>query len=407
MPYRVKYKGKHQRRASRKSRPPWGLIPLVALIIFAAVYLAESAGLSARLEDAVATAARQGELAQGIIRLILPDGQSAGDAPAPEPEATRPAVRLPDEPFWQETIPPEPDEHHGESTALSEEEVRLYLPEPLVFESVMPELTGPEGQPSTAVSALTISGQEGGYEGSGSVYMRNDTDFAIDTAALLGRASPVKLSGDGVQVLIMHTHGTEAYTPDSLHQYEASDPDRTTDATRNVLRVGREIERILTENGIRTVHSETLNDYPAYNGSYNRALADITQYVKDNPSIKVVIDVHRDAMVSQNGTKYKTVAAINGKDAAQLMFVTGTNAGGLTHDRWQDNLAFQLKLHDRLNTRYPGIMRPINIRTGRFNQHVTTGSMLLEVGTSGNSLSEALYSAQLFAQELADLLNNK
>ena len=118
----------------------------------------------------------------------------------------------------------------------------------------------------------------------------------------------------------------------------------------------------------------------------------------------MVIDVHRDAMVTQNGTKYKTVAEVNGETTAQLMFVCGTDGGGLVHDSWRKNLSFQMKLQDRLNTEYPGLMRPINIRDERFNQHVTLGSMLLEVGTSGNSLPEALSSARLFANALADEL---
>ena len=154
------------------------------------------------------------------------------------------------------------------------------------------------------------------------------------------------------------------------------------------------------------MHSDTLNDSPAYSGSYNRALEDITAYIKEYPSVKLVIDVHRDAITASDGTKYKTVAQIDGADTAQLMLVCGTDAGGLTHDSWQDNLSFQLKIQKEMNTRYPGIMRPLDIRAARFNQHVTPGSMILEVGTSGNTLEEALSSARLFAETLADMLLN-
>jgi stage II sporulation protein P len=282
----------------------------------------------------------------------------------------------------------------------------VHLPDPIAYESVIPGIRGLSA-PAAAGTAVSITGEGDGYTGSGTVYIRNETDYDIDPAALLKKSSPVKLSGTGVQVLIMHTHGTEAYTPDAENPYTPTDTDRTTDPARNMLRVGDEITRILEQNGVKTLHSTALNDYPAYNGSYNRALEDIAQFMKDNPSIKVVIDVHRDAMIAQSGAKYKTVADIDGKRAAQLMFVVGTDAGGRSHDNWRENLTFQALLHDRMNTKYPGIMRPISIRTGRFNQHVTTGSMLLEVGTSGNTLPEALYSAGLFAQELADMLNGK
>ena len=118
-----------------------------------------------------------------------------------------------------------------------------------------------------------------------------------------------------------------------------------------------------------------------------------------------VIDNPRNITVeTYGGTKYKAAAMINGQSTAQLMFVTGTDGGGLRHDDWLDNLSLQLQLHDTLNTRYPGLMRPVSIRNARFNQHIRTGSMLLEVGTSGNSLTEAIRAVRLFGTVLADLL---
>ena len=242
-----------------------------------------------------------------------------------------------------------------------------------------------------------------GYHTSGTVYFKNETDYAIDMAALLEKDSPVSLGSEGVQVLIMHTHGTEAYTPSPGHTYTASGEYRTTDSAANMLRVGKEICDRLNARGISTLHSTALNDYPAYNGSYNRALKNIQSYVNKYPSIRLVIDVHRDA-ISSGGTYYKTSADIDGAQTAQLMFVTGTDAGGLTHEGWRDNLTFQAQLHDRLNSTCPGIMRPMSIRASRFNQHVRVGSMLVEVGACGNTLEEALAAARIFANTLADTL---
>ena len=241
------------------------------------------------------------------------------------------------------------------------------------------------------------------YQGTGTVYFKNETDYAIDMTSLLQKDSPVALGEQGVQVLIMHTHGTEAYTQSPGHAYVASGEYRTTDSSANMLRVGQEICDILNDRGISAVHSRTLNDYPAYNGSYNRALKDIQAFVTQYPTIRLVIDVHRDAIATGN-TYYKTAAEVDGQQTAQLMFVTGTDAGGLTHDHWQDNLAFQAQLHDRLNSTYPGIMRPMSIRASRFNQHIRKGSMLVEVGACGNTLEEALAAAQIFANTLADAL---
>ena len=241
------------------------------------------------------------------------------------------------------------------------------------------------------------------YQGAGTVYFKNETDYAIDMTSLLQKDSPVALGEEGVQVLIMHTHGTEAYTQSPGHAYVASGEYRTTDSSANMLRVGQEICDILNDRGISAVHSRTLNDYPAYNGSYNRALKDIQAHIQQYPTIQLVIDVHRDAIATGN-TYYKTAAEVDGQQTAQLMFVTGTDAGGLTHDHWQDNLAFQAQLHDRLNSAYPGIMRPMSIRASRFNQHIRKGSMLVEVGACGNTLEEALAAAQIFANTLADAL---
>ena len=241
------------------------------------------------------------------------------------------------------------------------------------------------------------------YQGTGTVYFKNETDYAIDMTFLLQKDSPVALGEQGVQVLIMHTHGTEAYTQSPGHAYVASGEYRTTDSSANMLRVGQEICDILNDRGISAVHSRTLNDYPAYNGSYNRALKDIQAHIQQYPTIQLVIDVHRDAIATGN-TYYKTAAEVDGQQTAQLMFVTGTDAGGLTHDHWQDNLAFQAQLHDRLNSASPGIMRPMSIRASRFNQHIRKGSMLVEVGACGNTLEEALAAAQIFANTLADAL---
>ena len=275
---------------------------------------------------------------------------------------------------------------------------------PLPLEDVLPlsesaALPADEAVPTVSAPVFTADG----YHSAGTVYFKNETDYAIDIAALLKKDSPVALGSEGVQVLIMHTHGTEAYTPSPGHTYTASGEYRTTDSAANMLRVGKEICDALNARGISAVHSTTLNDYPAYNGSYNRALKDIQSYVNKYPSIRLVIDVHRDAIAS-GGTYYKTSADIDGAQTAQLMFVTGTDAGGLSHDGWRDNLAFQAQLHDRLNSTYPGIMRPMSIRASRFNQHVRTGSMLLEVGACGNTLEEALAAARLFAHTLADTL---
>ncbi len=282
--------------------------------------------------------------------------------------------------------------------------IPLPLEEALVTESVAVTLPQVQVQPQPTVPEQPVYVTDTReYHSSGTIYFKNETEYQIDLPTLLNKKSPVSLGKEGVQVLIMHTHGTEAYTPSALHPYTPSGEYRTTDPNANMLRVGQEITEILNRRGISTVHSTTLNDYPAYSGSYNRALKDIQRYVEQYPSLQLVIDVHRDAIASGN-TYYKTAAEVDGQQTAQLMFVTGTDAGGLSHPNWRDNLAFQAQLHDRMNSLYPGIMRPMSIRASRFNQHIRTGSMLVEVGACGNTLEEALAAAQIFANALADAL---
>lgn len=272
------------------------------------------------------------------------------------------------------------------------------LTEESVSPQVLPEL------PSSP--AAPVKAEDGGSRAScGTVYFKNQTDYTIDMPALLAQKSPVTLGDTGPQVLIMHTHGTEAYTPSPAHPYQASGDYRTTDPSANMLAVGDRIAQVLEEAGIETVHSTTLNDYPAYNGSYTRALKDIRAQLEENPGIRLVIDVHRDA-IAANGVYYKTAARVEGTETAQLMLVCGTDQGGLSHPDWRLNLAFQAQLHDRINTDYPGIMRPMSIRRGRFNQHVRVGSLLVEVGSCGNTLEEALAAAEIFARELAGMLEN-
>lgn len=238
------------------------------------------------------------------------------------------------------------------------------------------------------------------------ITVNNETSYAVDVAACLASDAAIHVSGDGPQVLIVHTHGSESYTPDAAFPYTPTENERTTDTRYNVVRVGDELQSVLQDNGIETIHIRDIFDSPAYSGSYDRSLAAIEQAVEEYPSIQIVIDLHRDSILTDDGQAYKTSCTIDGEEMAQLMFVVGTDDGGLTHPNWQDNLHYVTGLQYQLNRAYPGLMRPVNLRTQRFNQHVRAGSMLIEVGSSGNTMPEALAAIRLFGQTLADDLNN-
>ena len=179
---------------------------------------------------------------------------------------------------------------------------------------------------------------------------------------------------------------------------------RTMDSEYNMVRVGDEVEQALTEAGLWVIHDERINDYPSYNGSYGTALGRIEEWLARYPTIQMVLDLHRDAAEDGQGGYVSTACTIGGSDTAQLMLVCGTDYGGLYHPNWRGNLAFAARLQLALETQAPGICRPLDLRCERFNQHATPMSLLVEVGTVGDTLAQALAAARTLGQTLGGLL---
>ena len=212
------------------------------------------------------------------------------------------------------------------------------------------------------------------------------------------------LTGEGPQVLILHTHGSEGYTPAPGEEVVWSGNYRTTDTRYNVVRVGDEIARVLGEAGISVLHDRTLYDYPSYNEAYDRSLAAVQTYLAQYPSIQFVLDVHRDAIEDAEGNQYKVVSAVEEGTAAQRTLVVGSDGSGLSHPNWMDNLRLAVALQEETLREYPTLMRPMLLRNSRYNQHVAPGALLLEVGAAGNAPEEAVLAGQLFAQCMAEVL---
>ena len=169
-----------------------------------------------------------------------------------------------------------------------------------------------------------------------------------------------------------------------------------------MLSIGDRVAQILEAAGISVIHDRTLHDYPSYNGSYLDAREAMESYLAQYPSIRLVLDLHRDAAEDGDG-QMDTSAQVNGAESAQVMLVVGTDEGGLEHPQWQDNLSLALKLGVQLERLYPGICRPISLRTERFNQDLSAGALLIEVGAAGNTHAEALTAAEALAQAIAAL----
>lgn len=255
-----------------------------------------------------------------------------------------------------------------------------------------------ESSPSSEVSLLPTPGIPG------EVKISNSTDFKIDAESYLS-GTPEFLSKNS-SVLIVHTHTTESYTPSGKYNYTPTDTDRTRDKNYNMVRVGKEIAQILEKNGIKVQHDTTINDYPSYNGSYNRSSMNVQNALKNDSSIKIVLDVHRDAIEGPGGEKVKHTFTHDGKKGACVMFVVGSSLSGLSHDGWEKNMNFAVTLQQHIQSYYPGLMRPLNFRSQRFNQHLSPGAIIVEVGTNGNTLEEALYGAECFANALSDYITN-
>lgn len=298
---------------------------------------------------------------------------------------------------WEAQFPP--FSHGG-----LEPEPELELPADT--DSEEPPLTTPQEE-HTNVLEMTSRGETvAGAISNQGVYLVNKTDRTVTSEDLEGR--PFSLhEDDGPQILIVHTHGSEAYTQTSADPYEESDPYRTTDCTKNVVRVGEEMAMELRSHGFRVLHDTNLYDYPSYNGAYERSGAAVEQWLEQYPSIQIVLDVHRDALVSEEDQPYKMVSMEAGKKVAQVMLVVGSDAGGSAHPTWRDNLAFAAWLQRGVVNRCSNLARPMVLRSSRYNQQILTGSLLVEVGGHGNTLTEAIEGARLWADSAARMLLKK
>ena len=247
-------------------------------------------------------------------------------------------------------------------------------------------------------STYSYSFEGGSTKTTGSVIMRNEDSANITVSKAMKEPSSVNIKANGeVQVLIVHTHYNEAYTQSDGLTYKSNDSFHTEDSERNLFRLGEIVTDYLNSRGIGTVQ---IRKQVTYASAYKKLRPTIEDYLDQYPNVQMVIDIHRDSITASNGDQYRTSATVNGQKMAQLMIVSGT--GGNSH--WKENLGLQVRLHNMLENRYPGLMRPLILRDSSYNHDLTPGSMILEVGTSGNSLSEAMQSTYLFAQTLADYL---
>ena len=279
------------------------------------------------------------------------------------------------------------------------------------IEDYLVPLLGEDARPADAGSILEKNYPQGSGEkyipcGAGSI-KNNTRQTAADIAAEIANPLPfaIEPNSPDPQVLVMHTHATEDYRLSAGLWFSPGDGARSTDRSINMCAVGRVVADTLNAAGINTLHDETLNDYPSYTGSYANSRAVVQQYLAQYPSIKVVLDVHRDAIESESGSRYAPVCTVEGRQAAQVMIICGCDNGTTVQlPIWRQNLRFAAAWERSMEGMYPGFTRPVLFSYRFYNQDLTTGSLLIEIGGHGNNLNEALYAGQLAAKGLAAAL---
>ena len=227
--------------------------------------------------------------------------------------------------------------------------------------------------------------------------------YRPDAEELLMRPLAWDLTGEEPKVLILHTHGSESYTRQPGDKYKETTQFRTLDTGYNMVAVGEKLASLLEEAGISVVQDCQIHDYPSYNSAYTNSRQSVQDYLKRYPSIQVVLDLHRDAVLNADGSQYAPTVTVKGETVAQLMLVVGTDASGMLHPRWEENLAAALKMQVLLERQVPGITRPTILRAQRFNHDLSDGAMIVEIGTAGNSLQQAMAAVPYLAEALIAL----
>ena len=243
----------------------------------------------------------------------------------------------------------------------------------------------------------------------------NETTYSPDGAALLAAPLPFedfaewqKIYGGTEEpyILIIHTHGTESYAADGQAVYTSEESFRNTDIGGNVVAVGATMADTFAAAGIPTLHCTEMFDRESYSDAYTLSSAAVRRYLAEHPSIRIVLDVHRDSIIRSDKTKIRPVTDVNGADTAQFMIVTGTDFKGANHPDWRENLNFALKIQKELTEVCGSLCRAINLRGAGFNQQYASGSLILEIGSCGNTLTEAKRCAVWAAAAIADTVTS-
>ena len=275
---------------------------------------------------------------------------------------------------------------------------RVYSVSPATAETSVPEETLPEESQPEPTEKIP---HDFSPEDAVLVSVTNHPGYSFDVETLLQQPLDWDLTATAPTVLIIHSHTSESY--ENTEGYTPSDPYRTMDERYNMVSIGTHLADCLRKQGVSVIHDTSIHDYPSYNDAYPQSRKTIQRYLEQYPTICLVLDIHRDAYEDKNGNQIRNTVQINGKASSQIMLVAGTDAGGQSHPDWEKNLSVAIKLQTVLQQIHPGLCRNLTIRSSAFNQDLSPGALLIEVGTAGDTRQDALYAAELLADGIAAL----
>ena len=232
-----------------------------------------------------------------------------------------------------------------------------------------------------------------------------ETEAAVASASAIfadaesANAASARREAPPRRVLIYHTHTHEAYKKQADDAYVETAAWRTKDNLHNVVFVGERLAEELTARGFAVIHDVTDHELESLGTAYTRSLETMKSHMHD---ADIFIDLHRDAY-AENGSGNPRSVTIDGKETARLMFLVGNGVGFTEKPYYAENFELATILTARINARAAGLCRPVMVKDGRYNQHVSPRSLLIEVGHNENTLEEALGAMPYLADALADV----
>jgi stage II sporulation protein P len=305
------------------------------------------------------------------------------------------------------SLDPQPGSEQTSDMLLNWLGKTLLTPELLMASSV-PAISGVSTDASATWQADAAEALSADVEGDTEIDPEVSDDIKVELTNLKKEEySAPELSGEGPQILIYHTHTCEAYTQTASDSYVATGSWRTNDQSKSVVKVGEELTKLLREQGFNVIHDKTNHEPPKLGTAYDRSLKTMEAYKKKYSSLKIFIDVHRDAYRSLSGKSDQVT--IDGKSVARLMFVVGTGEGKTgsgfgEKPNWKANYKLAQEVTDRLNKINSKLARSVCVKTGRYNQHVSDSCMLIEAGYNENTLDQVMNAVPYLAEALGATL---